>query len=435
MLRGWAVIVACLLVPVMGVAGDFFTLKGHGGPVKGIDVSPDGRAILTASFDNSVGLWREGKPVWLEPHRAAVNAVKFVGNDRAVAAGDDFDLYLWDLKAGTSQVLPGHKGKILSLAVSPDLGLIASASWDGTIGLWPLADPGHPTFLQGHSAGVNDVAFAADSATLYSASADGSIRVWDIATGQSTRQLLRGGFGINTLVVNDRAGWLAYGAVDGITRVVDIETGTPIADFTLDRRPILAMAADPSFSRLAIGDGEGFISVIDTQSWTYITDFRATIRGPVWALCFSADGENIHAGGLDDAMYSWPATESDQRAQMASQDRPFLNGAVSQSNGERQFNRKCSICHALGPDGQRRAGPSLHGLFGRRAGTLPLYSYSQTLRGSDIVWTDETIGALFELGPDVYIQGSKMPMQRITRQEDRDDLIEFLRHATDTGGN
>ena len=46
-------------------AQDFTTLKGHGGPIMGIAVAPDGR-IATASFDNSVGLWQDGVPGWLE---------------------------------------------------------------------------------------------------------------------------------------------------------------------------------------------------------------------------------------------------------------------------------------------------------------------------------------------------------------------------------
>ena len=43
---------------------------------------------------------------------------------------------------------------------------------------------------------------------------------------------------------------------------------------------------------------------------------------------------------------------------------------------------------------------------------------------------DDTIDALFDLGPDHYIPGSKMPMQRITTAEDRKDLVGFLKHAT-----
>lgn len=431
-MRRAALTFALLLAPAVAAAGEFFTLEGHGGPVKGIAVAPDD-SILTASFDNSVGLWREGVPLWLEGHEAAVNTVAFVDEGRAISAGDDFALFLWDLKTGQGRRLGAHKGKVMSLAVSPDGRMIASASWDGSIGLWDLDMPdAAPRFLNGHEAGVNAVVFSDDGATLYSGSADGTLRLWRVADGTALGQLGNNGFGINTLVLNEPGGWIAYGAVDGATKALSLIDGAVLADLTLERRPILGMAADAEKRLLAVSDGEGYISLIDTENWRFTLDFRATLRGPVWALAFSSDGTNVHAGGLDEAMFSWPIDGTEATEKMVEGERPFLKGAAAASNGERQFNRKCSICHTLEPDGRRRAGPSLHGLFGRRAGTVPGYSYSDTLTGSDIIWNAETIDALFDLGPEVYVKGTKMPMQRIAGAQDRADLVDFLRDATRT---
>ena len=418
-----------LLAPAAAPAGEFFKLTGHGGPVRGIDVSPDGRHVLTASFDYSVGLWQAGAPRWLEAHRAGVNAVRFIDDGRAVSAGDDNDIHLWDLERGLSERLGGHKAKVVALALSPDRRLVASASWDGRIGLWPVAG-GPPRFLEGHGAGVNDVTFSADGARLYSASTDGTIRVWDPARGVQMRHLLEGRFGINTLALDEEAGWLAYGGVDGSTRALDLESAREIADFTLQRRPILAMAFDAGGNRLAVGDGEGFIKVIDTRGWTVLRDFRAALRGPVWALAFSADGEDILAGGIDDALYSWPVTALGAGGLMGGGERSFLRDPESMGNGERQFQRKCSICHTLGPEGLRRAGPTLFGVFGRPAGGVSGYKYSRTLREAAFLWNEDTIDALFDEGPDRFVPGSKMPMQRIAKARDRSDLIAFLRHAT-----
>jgi cytochrome c len=48
----------------------------------------------------------------------------------------------------------------------------------------------------------------------------------------------------------------------------------------------------------------------------------------------------------------------------------------------------------------------------------------------DLVWSEHTIDALFRDGPDVVTPGSKMPVQRIKQQKDREDLIRFLRSVT-----
>ena len=59
-------------------AQEFTTLKGHGGPVMGLDVNDTTGRLATASFDNSVGLWDDRTPRWFEGHEAAVISVRFI---------------------------------------------------------------------------------------------------------------------------------------------------------------------------------------------------------------------------------------------------------------------------------------------------------------------------------------------------------------------
>jgi cytochrome c len=95
-----------------------------------------------------------------------------------------------------------------------------------------------------------------------------------------------------------------------------------------------------------------------------------------------------------------------------------------------QVFRACVACHALKLDESNRAGPSLHGIFGRRIATLPGYNFSEPLKRLDIVWTPETVAKLFEIGPANYTPGTKMPEQRIGSPEDRNALVQFLERAT-----
>ena len=419
---------AVAMTSTAATAQDFFTLKGHGGPIKGIDAGADG-TIVTASFDNSVGLWRDGRPLWIETHTAAVNAVAYLGNGRVVSGGDDYTVRYWDSAADNPSLLGTHQAKVIQLAVSPDGTRVASASWDRSARIWSL-DGAPSVVIEGHANTVNDVAFSPDGTQLYTASSDGTIRIWNAATGAFVQRIVEHGFGINKIVLATDGSWLAYGAVDGGTRVVRLPDGKVIGDFTADRRPVLALSYSPATKRIAVGDAHGYIMLIDTGNWRIADDFQATLSGPIWALQFAPDGQNIHAGGLDNAMYSWPIAALDRGTAMADTQRSFLKNPAEMSNGERQFQRKCSICHTLGPDGKRRAGPTLHNLFGRRAGAVADYPYSSILATSDLVWSADTVDRLFDIGPDHFIPGSKMPMQRITGKTDRDDLIEFLRTAT-----
>jgi len=422
--RWRAAVLAALgaLAGVVAQAQDFTTLKGHGGPVTAIAVSPSGQ-VLTASFDNSLGLWQGRVPRWLEGHDAAVTAAIFTRDGVPVSGSDDFTVRIW---GEAPRILGSHRGKVTALAASPDGRYVASAGWDRTIRLWPLVAGAEPLQLAAPGAGVNALAFDA-AGRLFAGTLDGRVIRYDDVSA-SPVPLARHGFGINELVAGP--GWIAYGAVDGGTRVIDPETGALIADFTLERRPILALAWHRGTDQLAVGDGQGYIMIIDTARWRIARDFRATRRGPVWALAFSTDGKVIYAGGLDDVAYAWPVALLD-RFDPANAIRSTVPRAEAEMpNGQRQFVRRCSICHALDAGPSRKAGPSLHGLFGRRAGTLAGYPYSPTLKGSDIVWNEATVDALFGEGPDRFIPGSKMPTQVIAAPEDRADLIAYLRRAT-----
>ena len=416
------------LAAAPAVAEDFTTYKGHGGPVMALDVSPDGQ-LASASFDNAVGTWPG--PTWLDGHDAAVTAVDFSQAPALLSGGDDFRVLYWPADRSAPVELTRHQGKIGAISTDPGTGRIATSSWDGSIRLFDPTDAAQPDVtmqeLLGHRSSVTDVAFSSDG-RLFSTSSDGTLRVWEGSGGQlASRILVNQGFGINRLIVTDA--WIAYGAVDGATRVVDHE-GQEIADFTLDRRPILSMDYHAGTNQLGVGDGHGFIMMIDTAEWKITRDFRAMRQGPVWALAFSNNGAVMHAGGIEDVIYAWPVELLDQYDPVGGETRSFLRAADSMPNGERQFMRKCSICHALDPGPSRKAGPTLHGVFGRRAGTVPEYRYSPTLDGSEIIWSTETINALFETGPDHYIPGSKMPMQVIAKPSDRADLIAFLKSAT-----
>ncbi len=96
--------------------------------------------------------------------------------------------------------------------------------------------------------------------------------------------------------------------------------------------------------------------------------------------------------------------------------------------GEKVF-RKCKACHSLDA-GKNKIGPTLHGVFGRTAGTVDGYKYSKAMTASDVVWSDETMDA-FVQKPKEFMKGTKMAFAGIRKKDDRKDLIAYLKEATE----
>jgi len=88
----------------------------------------------------------------------------------------------------------------------------------------------------------------------------------------------------------------------------------------------------------------------------------------------------------------------------------------------------CSGCHALSA-GDVIVGPSLHELFGRKAGTVAGFSYSKALAGSGIIW-DEASLRKFLADPGGTVPGTKMQSGAVTDPQQLDDLISYLKTAT-----
>ncbi|TYO65907.1 cytochrome c family protein [Bradyrhizobium hipponense] len=101
------------------------------------------------------------------------------------------------------------------------------------------------------------------------------------------------------------------------------------------------------------------------------------------------------------------------------------------SRGRREF-RACAPCHSLQPD-RNMTGPSLAGVWGRKAGSLPSFErYSDALKSSGIIWDDRSLDGWLT-DPHAMVPGNDMPFEGIKDSHARADLLAFLREATKPG--
>src|SRR4051812_11095591 len=134
---------ALLALLPLGTTAAVAQLRGHGGPVRALAIASDGQSAISGSFDSTAIRWslsRNAAEQVLRFHADAVNAVVLLKDGRAATAGADGRIAIWTPgNAEPDTVLEGHTAPIVALAASPDGATLASASWDQSLRLWPLA--------------------------------------------------------------------------------------------------------------------------------------------------------------------------------------------------------------------------------------------------------------------------------------------------------
>ncbi len=402
-------------------------LRGHGGPVRALAVSPDGAAALSGSFDTSAIRWslkNNSAEQVLRFHESAVNAVAIAPDGRLVTGGEDGRVAVW--KPGEAQpttAFEGHTAPVVSLAVSPDGSTVASASWDRTIRLWPIGG-GAARLLEGHNQNVNGVAFTPDGKSLVSVSYDLTVRIWPLDGTAPTITTLPSP--LNAVAVA-RDGEIVTSSADG--RVFFLApNGDLRGEVVAGETPIIAISVTGDGALVAAASIRGSVAVIERAT----RQVQRTLVGPglpVWSASFLPDNRTLVTGGTDRMVRRWDATTGDHigSVPVSGVDDPLA--AYGDDRGAQVY-RACIACHTLSPDEGNRAGPTLHGIFGRRIASLPGYKFSEPLKKMSIVWTPETVAKLFEVGPAAYTPGTKMPEQVIGSADDRKALVDFLAKAT-----
>jgi cytochrome c len=390
--------------------------QGHAGPVSALSAGED--ALLSGGFDGRAILWEPGGQSArrvLRFHDGNVTAVALLPGGRFVTGGQDGRVALWEAE-GQAPSLATERGvsPVTALAVQPDGARVAAGFWDGRLVVID-AGTGAAQSQQAHEGRLSGLAFL-PSGDLVTVGADFRFARW------SPELSLRASAGLPDLPnglarVGDR---LAVIFAEGALRLFS-EDGELLPERFLSERPLVAVTAIPGTVAAAAVDGAIWLLEPDTL------ELRAGIgggEGPVWALALSAG--TLFAGGASGEI----------RRHSASDGAPLggAGGLASDDHddGSRgaEVYRACAVCHSLEAGDHSRAGPSLHGIFGRPIASAEGFAFSPALRELDIVWTPETVAELFEVGPEIYTPGSRMPDQRVADPADRQALVEFLDRAS-----
>ena len=91
-----------------------------------------------------------------------------------------------------------------------------------------------------------------------------------------------------------------------------------------------------------------------------------------------------------------------------------------------QLFKKCVHCHTYNKHHDHRIGPNLYGMFGRKAGAISDYDYSEAWKTANFIWTDQTLDTYLK-APHKMIPNNRMPFNGLSKPQDRRALINYMR--------
>ena len=296
------------------------TLKGHTGWVLSAAFSPDGKKIVTASYDNTAKIWDASTGECLhtlEGHAGRVSSAVFSPDGSKIVTASDCDAAkIWDALTGQCLQTFGHICNVHSAVFSPDGKKIVTASWDNTAKIWDvLTDQCHT--LAGHTGGVCSAAFSPDGNKIVTASWDRTARIWDVLTGlfvslsDHTDSVLSASF-------SSDGNMIVTASLDNTAKIWDALTGLCLHTLEGHTNGVSSAVFSPDGSKIVTASADRTVKIWDVLTGNCLQTLRGLTRvvsTEHLSAAFSFDGKKIVTGSQYNTVKIWqlfPAHNFDQ---------------------------------------------------------------------------------------------------------------------------
>ena len=218
---------------------------------------------------------------------------------RAISASLDGSLRIWDLANGQElMAIPAHEGGVSVVCLMPGGLNAVSAGWDGMVRVWNLASGQQVRSMKAHLEPVGALVLTPDGKQAITGADDRLIRVWDLETGEMQMELIGHSDLVRALALTPDGATLVSGSWDYTLRLWDMETGKLLHILTGHDGWVRSVAVSPDGYFALSGAWDRTVRVWDL--WTGETvRMAAGFRAPVFSLAVTADNRMLITGGGD----------------------------------------------------------------------------------------------------------------------------------------
>ncbi len=288
-----------------------YTLKGHTGSVTSATFSPDGKYIVTSSKDNTARIWKAGNGelmYQLKGHRDWVTVASFSPDGKYVlTASWDSTAKLWD--AGTGKLvydLKGHDAPLSAATFSANGTMIITGSRNGMARIWKTMDGRLSHQLKGHTGAVNAAKFSPDGKYVITASEDGTAKTWDASDGKLLFNIKAHNAAVNDAVFSADGKYIVTCSSDSTAKVWLAADGTLLHELKGHQGPLKSVVYDRECRHILTSSTDNTAKIWDPLNGKLLHSLQGHSNWVNTAV-FSPDGKFIVTSSSDNTAKIWRA--------------------------------------------------------------------------------------------------------------------------------
>ena len=285
------------------------TFEGHSSSVSSISYSTSGQNILSASWDSTIREWDQETGKCLrafEGHLKRVESVVYSpGGQNILSASFDRTIKEWDRETGEClRTFEGHLNRVESAIYSPDGKKILSASWDRTIKEWDRETGECLRTFEGHLNRVESVIYSPDGQNILSASFDRTIKEWDRETGKCLHTFEGHSGSVNSAIYSLNSKKILSTFGDGTIKELDQETGRCLRIFVGHLSSANSAIYSADGNRILSASFDRTIKEWDQETGKCLRTFEGS-SSRVASATYNPDGQKILSASVDSSIKEW----------------------------------------------------------------------------------------------------------------------------------